>query len=105
MNIWLVFVLGGLVTFGIRLSFIYLFSHSGLPAGLRSALRYVPIAVLSAIILPELFYTGGRLNISLENPRLLAGIVAVLIAWRTRSALITILLGMAALFIFQWLLH
>jgi branched-subunit amino acid transport protein len=103
MNIWLVMILGGLLTFGIRLSFIYLFSHSNLPAWLRSGLRYVPPAVLSAIIFPEIFLQNGELAISIYNVRLVAGIVAALVAWWTRNALLTILAGMAALFLVQWL--
>lgn len=103
MNIWLIMIIGGLLTFGIRLSFIYLFSHTNIPAWLQRGLRYVPPAVLSAIIFPELFLHNGKLDISLENVRLLAGLAAGLVAWRTRNALLTILAGMAVLFLLQWL--
>lgn len=103
MNIWLIMILGGLLTYGIRLSFIYLFSHTSLPEWLQRGLRYVPPAVLSAIIFPEIFLREGRLDISLDNFRLLAGVAASLVAWRTRNALLTILSGMAVLFLLQWL--
>ena len=76
---------------------------ASLPAWLRSGLKYVPPAVLSAIIFPEIFLQNGKLAISLENTRLLAGIVAALVAWRTRNALLTIVAGMAVLFLVQWL--
>ena len=104
MNIWLVMLLGGLVTFGTRLSFMFIFSHSNLPEWLRSALRYVPPAVLSAIILPEILIVDSKIDFSLSNVRLLAGLVAILVAWRSRNALVTILVGMAALFLFKLLL-
>lgn len=103
MKIWLVMIFGGLLTYLTRLSFIYLFSHTSLPAWLRSGLRYVPPAVLSAIIFPEIFLQNGRLAISFENTRLLAGIAAALVAWRTRNALLTIIAGMAVLFLVQWI--
>jgi branched-subunit amino acid transport protein len=103
MNIWVLMVIGGLLTFGIRLSFILLFSHTSLPAWLQRSLRYVPPAVLSAIIFPEVFLHNGELDISLGNARLLAGLAAGLVAWRTRNALLTILSGMAVLFLLQWL--
>ena len=102
MNIWLVMLFGGLLTFAIRLSFIFMFSHAGIPEWLRSALRYVPPAVLSAIILPELLIRNNQIDISLGNTRLLAGLVAIIVAWRTRSALVTILAGMAALYLLQY---
>jgi branched-subunit amino acid transport protein len=94
-------VLGGLLTFGIRFSLIYLFGRFEVPATIRAALRFVPPAVLSAIVFPELFLHGGSLDLSLGNHRLLAGLVAVLAAWRTRNSLVTILAGMAALLALQ----
>ncbi|MFT3891270.1 MAG: AzlD domain-containing protein [Anaerolineales bacterium] len=62
MNIWLIMVLGGLITFGIRFSLIYLFGKLHIPETMRKALHYVPPAVLSAIIFPELFLKDGRMN-------------------------------------------
>jgi branched-subunit amino acid transport protein len=104
MNIWLVMLLGGLITFGIRFSFIYLFGRFEVPPTLRKALHYVPPAVLSAIIFPELFLRDGALNLSLENTRLLAGLIAILVAWFSKNTLITILAGMLALFLLQFFL-
>jgi len=105
-NIWLVMVLGGLITFAMRFSLIYLLAEGKfeVPETMRKALHYVPAAVLSAIIFPELFLHDGTFNVSIENIRLLAGLIAILVAWFSRNTLITIILGMAALFLLQWLL-
>jgi branched-subunit amino acid transport protein len=103
MNIWLVFLLGGLITFGMRFSFVYLLGRFEVPTTLRRALHYVPPAVLSAIILPELVYRGDALDISLANGRLLAGLIAAAVAAWTRNSLLTILAGMAALVALQLL--
>lgn len=103
-NIWLILVIGGLITFGIRFSFIYLFGKFHIPETVRKALHYVPPAVLSAIVFPELFLQDGALHLSLENHRLLAGLLAVIVAWFSKNTLITILAGMIALFLLQWLL-
>jgi branched-subunit amino acid transport protein len=104
MNIWLVMLLGGLITFAIRFSFIYLFGKFEVPETIRRALHYVPPAVLSAIIFPELFLPNGTWNVSLENTRLLAGLVAILVAWFSRNTLITIVAGMIALFLLKLVL-
>jgi branched-subunit amino acid transport protein len=64
----------------------------------------VPAAVLSAIILPELVNRNGALDISLRNPQLWSGILAVLVAWRTKNVILTITAGTVALLIFQALL-
>jgi branched-subunit amino acid transport protein len=101
MNIWLVMLLGGLITFGMRFSFIYLFGRLHVPETLRKALHYVPPAVLSAIIFPELFLRNQQLDLSLVNHRLLAGVVAMVTAYLTKNTLVTILVGMLALAVFQ----
>ena len=103
MNIWMVMLIGGFLTFGMRLSFIYLFGRFDVPETLRRALHYVPPAVLTAIVVPELLLTEGRLYLSLGNERLLAGLAAVLAAWLSRNMLVTILVGMGALIVFQLL--
>lgn len=94
-------LLGGLITFGMRFSLIYLFGRFQIPEAMRRALHYVPPAVLSAIVFPELFLHEGTLDVSLDNTRLLAGLIAILVAWITRNTLITILTGMLALFLLQ----
>ena len=96
-SIWMVVALGGLVTYLIRLSFIALIPHERLPPAFREGLRFIPPAVLSAIVLPELTLRDGALAMSLDNHRLLAGVVAALVAWRTRSTWLTIGAGLLAL--------
>jgi len=104
MNIWLVMLLGGLITFGMRFSLIYLFGRFQVPETMRRALHYVPPAVLSAIVFPEIFLRDGHLFIALDNFRLLAGVVAALVAWFSKNTLLTIIAGMLALFLLQILL-
>jgi branched-subunit amino acid transport protein len=95
--------LAGLLTFATRLSFIALLGRVETPPLLARALRFVPPAVLSAIALPELLVREGRIDASPGNPRLLAGLAALLVAWRTRSVPLTIGAGMAALWALQLL--
>jgi branched-subunit amino acid transport protein len=97
-------LIGGLITFGMRFSFIFLFGKFHIPETVRKALHYVPPAVLSAIVFPELFLPNGTLNLSFTNYRLLAGLIAMAVAWFTRNTLITILVGMIALFVLRFFL-
>jgi len=102
MNIWLVFLLGGLLTFGMRFSFIYLLGKYEVPETMRRALRFVPPSVLTAIVVPELVIRSGQLDFSLTNFRLLAGVVAILVAWKTKNTLLTIAVGMLALLLLEF---
>lgn len=97
MSIVLTLLCIGLITYLIRLSFIMFFGKREVPARLLSLLRLVPIVVLSAIILPQLVLLNNNFDLSPNNPRWIAGTLAVLVAWRTRNVLLTIAVGMVAL--------
>ncbi|GAC1391357.1 MAG: AzlD domain-containing protein [Ktedonobacteraceae bacterium] len=104
MTLWLTLISIGLLTYAIRLSFILFFSKMDIPTLLQRAFRFVPVAVLSAIIFPALFLPKGTLAFSFSNTRLLAGILAVIVAWRTKNVLVTLVIGMGALYLLQILL-
>jgi branched-subunit amino acid transport protein len=74
-----------------------------MPSPVEQTLKFVPPAVLTAIFFPELLLDNGNLYISLGNARLLAGMLAILVAWRTKNVTYTIVIGMLALWIFQYL--
>jgi branched-subunit amino acid transport protein len=99
--LWLTIAGAGAVTFALRLSFIALLGRMETPLFLGRALRFVPAAVLTAVVIPLLFYDNGALEVSLGNERLLAGLVAALIAWRSRSVPFTLGGGMATLWALQ----
>ena len=99
MNLWLAIFGMGAITYAIRLAPIWLLERATIPPGWRQALRFVPSAVLSAIILPELIMPGAVLDLSLSNERLLAGLVAILVAWRTKNILWTLAVGMVLLWV------
>jgi len=105
MSIWWVMIFAGLFTFLMRLSFILLIGRRDIPSLLSRTLRFIPPAVLSAIVFPELFLTNGEVNISIDNARLIAGVIAIVIAWKTKSVVWTILSGMISLWILQFLLR
>lgn len=104
MSIWIVMIAVGLLTFLTRLSFIALLERIQLPAAFKRALRFVPMAVLSAIIAPEVGYVDNALFLSPQNPRLLAGILAALVAYFTKNVVWTIVIGMASFWILGILL-
>lgn len=104
MNIWLTIILAGILTYAIRLSFIVIRDRIRMPDLIQRALKFVPPAVFTAVFLPELFLNDGILNFSLGNARLLSGLLAILVAWRTKNVTLTIVVGMLALWILQALI-
>lgn len=71
-----------------------------IPSSFDAALRFAPACALAAIIAPDLVFSDDTLNLTLENPRLLAGAVAAVIFATSRSMIATIAGGM----IVFWLL-
>ena len=105
MTPWLTMLFMGGVTYALRASFLLLPGRVTLPPVMRRALRYVPAAVLTAIWAPELVIHQAQIDLSLDNSRLLAGVVAVAAAWYFRLTYVTIAAGLLALHVFTTLLH
>jgi branched-subunit amino acid transport protein len=94
MSAWLTIIGMGLATYLTRITMIVLVGRREVPGWAGRALRFVPVTVLPALVAPELLRPGGGWDFGLGNARLIAGLVAILVAWRTRSALLTIIIGM-----------
>jgi branched-subunit amino acid transport protein len=102
MSTWATILLIGAVTFLLRASFIVFADPHRFPHAFRQALAFVPPAVLAAIVAPGLLMQGEVLDASPANLRLVAGLVAIAVAARTRSTLATVAAGMGALWLLQW---
>ena len=103
-SIWSSIILVGFFTFLTRLSFIILSDKINLQPITRRALRLVPIAVLTAIIIPEIIQNNNG-QTQVIFPRIFAGVLAIFIAWRTRNIILTIITGMFALYIMNYLIN
>ena len=97
---WVTVLLAGAGTFAMRASFLAL-AHRlvHVPPRAHRVLRQIPPAALAALVLPALLRPEGHLD--LWQPRLAAGILAALVAWRTRSVALTLLVGVGALLLIQ----
>jgi branched-subunit amino acid transport protein len=105
LNTWLAVIAAGLLTYATRLSSIISYGRFEMPKTVERGLRFVPVAVLTAIFLPELVYLQQDLMISYRNPRLIAGLLAIVVAWRTKNVMYTILIGMLALWLLQFIFY
>lgn len=102
--LWIVIVAAGIGTYGLRVSFIALFGRlDEVPPRLTGVLRFVPAALLAALVAPALVsLTGPPAPGLVFAPReVVAGATAAVVAWRTENALATIGVGMVALWTLQ----
>ncbi len=100
-TLWWTMLAMGLITFALRVSFIALSDRLRLPPVVQRALRFVPVAVLPAIVVPAIVFREGALELTLSNEKLMAGLVASVVAWYTKSIIWTLLAGMIALWALQ----
>jgi branched-subunit amino acid transport protein len=94
----------GLVTYAIRVSFFLLSGRVELPEVIKSGLQFIPAAVLTALIIPALAQNQGVVQLSWQNPRLIAGLLAIAVAYKTKNVLLTLAVGMAVLWVLQTIL-
>lgn len=90
-----------LVTYLVRYPVLAIVGRVKLPDQVVRALKYVPVAVLSAIIAPELLFRDGSLTLTLNNEYLAAGLIAMLVAWRWGNLLFTLAAGMGGFFLWR----
>ena len=103
--IWLVMIAAGLFTFATRFIMLSNIISNRPPPWLTDALGFVPIAVLTAIIVPAVLIDPASQTIALgDNPRLFAAILAIVTALVTRQVITTIGVGLTALWLLQWLM-
>lgn len=102
MSTWLVILGVAACTFLLRASFIVFADPHRFPKRFRQALTFVPPAVLAAIVVPGLLLHQGAIDLTTDNPRWIAGLLAIGVGARTRNALAAIATGMVALWLLQW---
>ena len=101
--IWLVMLMTGIFTFGTRFVMLTGWVARGLPKWLIDALGFVPIAVLTAIIVPAVLIDSATDQIIVtQNARLYAAVIATIVALLTRNVIATISSGLATLWVLQW---
>jgi branched-subunit amino acid transport protein len=90
----------GAVTLLARASFIVLPADTPVPSWLTRGLKFVGAAVLPALILPDVLFRELGPGDTVNVYRIVAALIAALVAWWTRSIFATIGAGMLVL----WLL-
>ena len=91
------------VTFGVRYPVLALVSRLSLPQPVLDTLKFIPPAVLTAIVVPAVLMPDGQVSIGLDNAYLIAGVAAALVSWRSKNLLLTIVLGMTIFIGWRWL--
>jgi branched-subunit amino acid transport protein len=102
LKLWTVILVVGALNYASRLSFIAFFAQRSMPPLLARALKYVPAAMLTALVVPMLVVPVSLSAAPSINPRIVAAVVATVVAFVTRGTLHTIGAGMVTLWLLRW---
>ena len=102
LKLWAVILVVGALNYLSRLSFIAFFARRTMPPMLARALRYVPAAMLTALVVPMLMDVTPQ-GLQPHLPKVAAAVIATVVAWYKLGTLWTLGVGMAALWLLNWM--
>ncbi len=102
-DFWIVTAVAAAGTFALRYSFILVMDMISMPRAVTRMLRFIPAAVLTAIVVPAVVFHTAAGGTSFDWRRTLAAGIAAAVAWKTRNMPLTIAVGMAALWLVKFL--
>ena len=96
---WLSIIIAGILTYFTRMTMIALVSRDMLGDRIKTVLAYVPSAVFPAIIFPAIFINDYGNFIEMNDPKIFAAIVAIVVGYFSRNVIATILSGLISYWI------
>jgi len=97
---WLSIIIAGLLTYFTRMTMIALVSREMLGERIKEVLAYVPSAVFPAIIFPAIFINDYGTFVEINDPKIFAAIIAIIVGYYSKNIILTILSGLIS----YWLL-
>lgn len=98
-----VLILGmAIVTYLPRFLPLHVLTRIEIPKVVILWLRYVPVAVLAALIVPGVTAAERQLSLEWGNAYLLASFIAFFVAWRSKNMMFTVIAGMGVVLLLQW---
>ena len=102
--IWPVIFLSGILTYATRFLPLSKIMPKNLPKIVQEGLQYVSIAVLTPIIINSILISDNDFIISENNPKIYAALAAIAVALISKSILITLIVGLSVLWIFEFII-
>ena len=101
---WLSVIAAGILTYLTRTTMVTLVNKNILSSKIKQILGYVPAAVFPAIIFPGIFLNATGFFISLDDPKIIAATLAIIIGYFTKNVIAKILSGLISYWIIIFLI-
>lgn len=86
-----------ILTFFTRFAFAVLIRKIKISEKWDRWIIHIPIAVFTTIIVPSLLAPTGKLELSVQNEYLIAGMVTFLVAYKTKNLAGTVIIGISVI--------
>lgn len=90
------------ITFLTRFAFIALLKNVSIPAWISVWLKFLPVTILTSLIVPALLFPRNRVESPLTNEYLLAGLIAGLVAYKSKNLVLVIAVGISCVLMLRW---
>ena len=101
---WLSVIIAGILTYLTRTFMVTLVKRNILSDKIKQVLEYVPAAVFPAIIFPGVFLNETGVFVSLDDPKIIAATLAIIIAYIAKNVIATIISGLLSYWIIIFLI-
>tara|TARA_B100000959_G_scaffold11761_1_gene11755 strand:- start:150 stop:461 length:312 start_codon:yes stop_codon:yes gene_type:complete len=91
---WLSVIIAGILTYITRMTMVTLVDGRILSAKLKQVLGYVPAAVFPAIIFPAVFLNETGILVNINDPKIIAAAIAIIVGYFAKNVIATILAGL-----------
>ena len=91
---WLSVIIAGILTYLTRMTMVTLVDGQILSTKLKQVLGYVPAAVFPAIIFPAVFLNESGILVNINDPKIIAATIAIIVGYFAKNVIATILAGL-----------
>ena len=91
---WLSVIIAGILTYLTRTTMVTLVDGRILSTKLKQVLGYVPAAVFPAIIFPAVFLNESGILVNINDPKIIAATIAIIVGYFAKNVIATILAGL-----------
>ena len=91
---WLSVIIAGILTYLTRTTMVTLVDGRILSTKLKQVLGYVPAAVFPAIIFPAVFLNESGFLVNINDPKITAATIAIIVGYFAKNVIATILAGL-----------
>ena len=98
-HFWLI-ILGFIVAFIPRFIPLMLFTKRSIPEWFNEWMKFVPVSLFTALVVKDIFIDSASYALLLDKySEMLAAVVVIIVAYRTRSMAISVIVGLIGVFI------